>query len=331
MNLAAPEDRPAFRVGHFALRPADHHAAQEAPVVEERFGRLKEAVVKELDERPELVGIALVRGGRQEEQVSSVMAKLFREAVVLGRLDLASVPDPAQVVGLIEDHEIPARCRQHPLQPGAALQRIDRGDDPVVMLPSGKVRVGKVDAEHLEAKTEAILQLALPVLDEAGGAHDQGPAHLPARDELADDHARLDGLAEPDLVGDQEPPAGRRHHVVGEKDLVGQKRGPAARQLAPRVRQGELERQLLEQEVLRWIEVAARQALPEIRRRHQPFHREGFQPPAVGALEGHVGLVDAARFPHAEDLAHPEVVPAVDSHVLADLDAFAHRVTTRSG
>src|SRR3990170_1697490 len=38
---------------------------------------------KELDERPELVGIALVWGGRQEEHVSGVMAKLFREPVDL--------------------------------------------------------------------------------------------------------------------------------------------------------------------------------------------------------------------------------------------------------
>jgi hypothetical protein len=111
-------------------------------VVEERLRRLEETLVEELDERPELVGIALVWGGRQEEQVADMMTKVLSQAVILGGLDLPAVSDPAQVVRLVEDRDVPAGRCQQALQPGPAFQGIDGRDDPEAL---NRVREG----EHL--------------------------------------------------------------------------------------------------------------------------------------------------------------------------------------
>ena len=49
-DLPAHEDRIAGRVGDFALGPADHHAIQQAAVIEHRLRRIEKAVVEELDQ-----------------------------------------------------------------------------------------------------------------------------------------------------------------------------------------------------------------------------------------------------------------------------------------
>ena len=58
--------------------------------------------------------------------------------------------------------------------------------------------------ENLEDKAEAILQLPLPLLQHRGRRRDDDGVRLPAKEQLPGDEARLDGLAEPGVVGDEE-------------------------------------------------------------------------------------------------------------------------------
>ncbi len=72
--------------------------------------------------------------------------------------------------------------------------------------------------------TEAFAHLKLPLLDQSGRADDQGVADPVAQDELLQDEPGLDGLAQADVVSDEQERPG---HVEGTDEgleLVGTRR-----------------------------------------------------------------------------------------------------------
>src|SRR5207237_1198042 len=74
----------------------------------------------------------------------------------------------------------------------------------------------------LEALEELLLELALPLAHERGGRQDQHAAGEAADRQFFIDDARLDRLAEADLVGEDGAAAHVAQHALGHVDLVGQ-------------------------------------------------------------------------------------------------------------
>ena len=108
------------------------------------------------------------------------------------------------MVRLVHDDEVEAGRIEQALHAHRTLDGIYGSDDAAVVFPTRRGEVLKVDAENLELEAEAVAQFVLPVLDEAGGADDEHAPRLAAGNEFADDHARLDGLAEADFIGDEQ-------------------------------------------------------------------------------------------------------------------------------
>ena len=316
MHLAAPEDRVAPRVRDLAPGAPDHDAVQQSAVVGDRLGAGEQLVVQELDQRPELEGVALVRRRGEEEQVPAVVAQRLGEAVVPGGRGLLAAAGTRQMVRFVEDHEVPRGGGQQALHPAVLLEGVDGADDARVPLPGRGTVVAEIAAEHVEGQAKAAGQLVAPVLEQPGRRHDQDPGRFAARDQLADEHPRLDGLAQPDLVREEQPPRPPVDQIMDQQDLVGQEVHPAGAQLAAGVGVGEVEGHLPDAVVFGVVEVARRQALPEVRGLLQPFDGQVLHPLAFRCLEQHLGLVDAEGLGHAQHLAraplrmppHPDLV-----------------------
>ena len=303
MHLAAPEDRAASRVRDLALGAPDHDVVQQPAVVGDGLGAREQLVVEELDQRPELEGVALVRRRGEKQHVPAVVAQRLGETVVVGGRGLLAAAGTRQMVRLVEDHEVPRGRGQQALHPAALLEGVDGADDARVALPGRGAVVAEIAAEHVEGQAKALGQLVAPVLEQPGGRHDQDPGRLSARDQLADEHARLDGLAQPDLVRDEQPPRRPVDQVMDQQDLVGQEVHPAGAQLAAGVGMGEVQGHLPDAVVLGVVEVTRRQTLPEVRGLLQPFDGQVLHPLAFRRLEQHLGLVDAEGLGHAQHLA----------------------------
>jgi hypothetical protein len=76
-------------------------------------------------------------------------------------------------------------------------------------------------AHHLEAQAEAAHHLVAPLQADRGRADDQDEAGLLAQDQLLQDQAGLDRLAEADVVGDEEVGARQLERLHQRRELVG--------------------------------------------------------------------------------------------------------------
>jgi hypothetical protein len=77
-----------------------------------------------------------------------------------------------------------------------------------------------VAVEDDEGEAEALLHLLLPLAHDRGRAGDDDPAHALAQEHLAEDEAGLDGLAEADVVGDEEAHARHGQGLAQRLELV---------------------------------------------------------------------------------------------------------------
>ena len=87
-----------------------------------------------------------------------------------------------QVVGLVEDDQIPLRRFQQPLHASGSFQRVDADDEPVVLRECVALAVGHVafGAEHLEIQAEGVVQFSTPVIDQARRHHHHGAVQFAA-------------------------------------------------------------------------------------------------------------------------------------------------------
>ena len=110
--------------------------------------------------------------------------------VTLGVLDLAPEHRCRQLVGLVEDDEVPA-CAGHPelgLHIGIPREFVEAGDDEIVFdepVP-GSGRFEVVVGDDLEGQVELVAHLVLPLFGEAAGADDEAPLDIRTRDEFLD-------------------------------------------------------------------------------------------------------------------------------------------------
>jgi hypothetical protein len=137
-----------------------------------------------------------------------------------------------RVVGLVEDEE---RSRTLVLQPVAqrggvrlvAQERV-REDEEIVRrervdgVPALPPAVGdEGPIEHREGEAKAGVELVAPLEDHGGRARHHDLADLLAHQELAQDEARLDRLADADLVGDEQVHPGEEERLPEGLELVG--------------------------------------------------------------------------------------------------------------
>ena len=156
------------------------------------------------DEFGERLGPAIVRGrGRQDQRVG-VRGQDAGQPVVLGR----RIGD---VVRLVDDHRVPGVLAQVGREP-VLLEGVHRDDHPVEV---GEGVAGRrqflLDPLHPdrvephERDREPAPHLVLHLLQHVAGANDQDALTASASDQLRQDHADLERLAQPDRVGQQQP------------------------------------------------------------------------------------------------------------------------------
>ena len=110
----------------------------------------------------------------------------------------------------------------------------------------GGTRVPHIDAEAMlalhrgdelavddpEGETELGAQFVLPLQGHGGGRGDQREIDAPAQQKLAQDQARFDGLAESNVVGDQEIDARQLQRLDEWQELIGIEADAGAKRLS---------------------------------------------------------------------------------------------------
>ena len=128
---------------------------------------------------------------------------------------------------LVDDDDVPVGLLQVVAVLGVLLQRVDRDDRLVVVVE--RVVAGRdaathpLDADRVEPREgdgEAVPELLLELREHAlDGQHQDAPAPA-AGDQLADEDARLQGLAESHRVGDQDALPRLPQRLTGRLELV---------------------------------------------------------------------------------------------------------------
>ena len=165
----------------------------------------------------------LGRSGGEQEQSGGFARELFDELVFgAGRFG-----SPAEVVGLVDNHQIPAGFDDL----GAAIvHRRQKGDAGQGELAGEKrvfTRVAGLDVgaarfvKDGEPQVEAAQQLDEPLVGKRLGHEDQGAFNLTGGQEALEDQARLDGFAQADLVGQQHAGHLAVGDLVEDVELVG--------------------------------------------------------------------------------------------------------------
>ncbi len=189
--------------------------------------------VEDLEQCGEAVAVAVVRRGGEEQAVLETRGDVAHHA---GEVRIDGVPGPTggrRVMGLVEDQQ---RAGAEAFQPGAertgvcfvveegmgeqeagvGVPRIDRPAP--LAAHGGDVR----PVEDLKGQAEALLELLAPLEEDGGRTADHDAADFLTDEQLADDQAGFDGLAEADVVGDEEVDARKLEGLAQGLELVGE-------------------------------------------------------------------------------------------------------------
>jgi hypothetical protein len=216
------------------------------PVVDVPPAALDEVAGEALAKQPIRIAREIVQtrkvGMQETEQVvkGQLVARMWRRRQhqevsvrALGELAQqleAPVPRPSAGDGsmrLVHHHHLGAGA-QEIVEPAIALDEVEADDGEGIGVEDAhgvrqvalKPRRARCrDGRRSQGKLG--LQLGTPLIDQVRRAEDCEPLNLAAVDELAQDEAGLDRLADPDVVRDQQPRGflAERHHQRGE--LVG--------------------------------------------------------------------------------------------------------------
>lgn len=201
--------------------PPEGVAAQAAAAVDE-------AGVEQFDQRGEVRVVAVVGGGGQEDQRIGLAGQHLRQPAPARVLGVRGAAEAGAVVRLVDDDDVEVRAIEL-LQDGLLLGEVDRdqaqGD--VIKgvgaeLAAAADQLELVAVEDAEAQAETLAHLLLPLGNErASGRDDEDPVRATTGDELGEDQAGLDGLAEADVVRKQEPGARHLQDTQHGDELVG--------------------------------------------------------------------------------------------------------------
>ena len=198
------------------------HAAHEvADVVGRRVGvgGTGEAVfVQQLHEQLEIVGFAIVRRGRHQQQVAGDAAEQPAQLIAFGFVGALAGVGCRHFVRFIADDQVPARFAQLRQQIGAAADLV-QADNQALSFGEGLVAAGdQVAVEDGEIELEFVAQFVLPLLAEAAGRADQAAFDIAAQAHLADEQAGHDGFASAGVVRQQVAQGLARQHVLVDGD-----------------------------------------------------------------------------------------------------------------
>src|SRR5436309_3870266 len=108
-------------------------------------------------------------------------------------------------MGLVEYHEVPRWRFEQPPDASRPLERVDAGDEPVVLRKSVRLAISNVTltAKDLEVEAEHFVHFTMPVVHEASRHDHQRALQLSTAYELTQEKRRLDRLAKADLIGNE--------------------------------------------------------------------------------------------------------------------------------
>ena len=224
--LPLGELRIRFEVAANVAAAALHEVAGEmltvAPVrlASKRFGEVGEFRGEQSEQRPEWVFLARVRrGGHEDEMALGVLGQPADEFVALVAARAAGVGTD---VGLVDDDEFRAGADEL-VAAQVGLDVVDRDHDVGVLVEDRPVtgqasleRGGGGGKDELRVDVELRGQLGLPLLGEMRRAKHACTGDVALVEQLAGDERRLDGLADPDVVGDKQP-----HGVLAQRHEQG--------------------------------------------------------------------------------------------------------------
>ena len=211
------------------LEAADDEALAAEVVLRVVVGVGDGGGVQHVHQAGEAARPAVVRRRRQHDQRVGAAREQPGEAAAQRRPPVRAAGAPVgDVVRLVDDDDVPVRLLQIRAVLGVLLQGVD-GDDGLVVVVE-RVVAGRYAAAHAldadrveprerdgEAVPELLLELRQHALD---GQHQDAPAPA-AREQLADEDARLQRLAQPDGVRDEDALPGLGEGLAGRGELVG--------------------------------------------------------------------------------------------------------------
>ena len=115
-------------------------------------------------------------------------------------------------MSVVDDDEI-GGMPEEAIPVARGFDEVDADDEMGVMLEEADAGAGKVALEPGKARrdddggidAELVTELIFPLVAEVGGREDDEAAGAGAVEQLAGDKGRLDGLADADVVGDEQP------------------------------------------------------------------------------------------------------------------------------
>ena len=188
--------------------------------------------VEHFEQGRERVGVAVVRRGGEEKAVLEAGRQGAHRLGKLAVHGVAGAVGGRGVVGFVEDQQrAGAEFAEQVAQPGhvglvgqqavgddesrAHLPRI--GSEPALAAKVGEV----VPVDDRERQPEFGLQLVLPLPHHAGRGRHDDEVDPPAQQQFAQDKARFDRFAQPDIIGDQQIDPGKPQRLAQREKLVG--------------------------------------------------------------------------------------------------------------
>ena len=173
-----------------------------------------------------------MRGGGEEQAVLEAARQIVDRAGQLAGDRVARAAGRRGVMGLVENEQrARAEVAENVAQPGdvglvgqqavgdeearAGGPRIDREAAPAAQLADA------LAIDDVEGEAELALELVLPLHEHGGRRGDHDQVDAPPQQQLADDEPGLDGLAETDVVGDQQIDARQPQRLAQRQELVG--------------------------------------------------------------------------------------------------------------
>jgi hypothetical protein len=227
-GVGAPlgEQRRAVEAQQLLLHEAAHGAPHVDGLAVAAHGALELVLVHERHEQLEVLGLAVVRGGREQQDVGRERAQQPPQPEAPGGVRALGAHGGAHLVGLVAHHEVPGGLAQQGLRLVAAGELVEPGDGQVG-LGEGVARgrgLEQVVGHDGEGEPELLEKLVLPLLHEAARAHDEAAPEVAAGQHLLDEQARHDRFAGAGVVGQHVAQRDAREHLlVHGADLVRQR------------------------------------------------------------------------------------------------------------
>ena len=159
---------------------------------------------------------------RQQQQPGRVLAKGIDQLVLRAR----RLRSPAQMVRFIDNYDVPARLDREVPVPFTAGEKGGTAKNQLLIEKriSARRPVDHSGATRLvvnaEPHVESAIKLEKPLVDERVRHQDKHARRQAVEVQAMDDQPGLDGLAEPDLIGQQDPRDRSIGDFVGDIDLM---------------------------------------------------------------------------------------------------------------